>query len=249
LLALRLITGLVCGLLPGTLSATTTVYTNEADFVAAFGILPMSLNEFSNADYVGWLAHPLRSNTNGISYYIVSQPPLYLVGYSGAVSTYHATDGILVSFTSGNVTGIGGYLYVADTNRSPVSGTLTVALDDGTTTNVTSTAGAPPFIGFLSDGPIYNFFSITNNSGTGYPALSHLYVVDGIPTPSIALTPTNTLSISWYAAPTGFVLQASTDAQGTGWTNLNLTPQLTNNHFQVAVPLSGAAGFFRLIKQ
>jgi hypothetical protein len=247
------ITGALCLLLPfgpgSRLAAATTIYTNGADFVTAIGILPMSLNEFTNQDEVGWLAHPIHSSLNGISYSITTQPALRLVGFEGAFSARDTSDEIVATFTSGNVTGVGGYFYPADTNAAPISGSVTVSVSDGTVTNLTILAGAPlPFLGFLSDGPLFTSVTVTNTSGIGYPALAHFYVIDGIPSPTITLTGANGLLISWYAAPTGFVLQASSNPYALTWTNVEVKPQEINTQFQVSLPLSGPAGFFRLKK-
>ena len=236
-------------LTPQPAQGATTVYTNETDFIAAIGSLPTVLNEFTNSTYFGWLAHPIQVYTNAIGYWIASQPPVRLVGFDGALSTHDTNDGILVTFTSSNVTGVGGYFYAADNNAAPVSGSVLVRLSDGTEATVASSAGAPPsFVGFLSDGPILTNLVITNVSATAYPALGHLYVVDGIPSPSITMLAPPNLLISWYAAPTGFVLQTSADLRGTSWTNVSSTPQLNNNQFQVVLPRSDRMGFFRLVK-
>jgi hypothetical protein len=234
---------------PQPIEAATTIYTNEADFIAAIGSLPTVLNEFTNSAYYGWLAHPIQVYTNGISYWIASQPPVRLVGFDGTLSTHDTNDGILVTFTSSNVTGLGGYFFAADSNAAPVSNSVLVRLSDGTETTVASSAGSPPsFAGFLSDGPILTNLIVTNVSSTAYPALSHLYVIDGIPSPTITLKAPSDILISWYAAATGFVLQASRDLAPNSWTNVNSTPQSNNNQLQVALPRSDKMGFFRLVK-
>ena len=236
-------------LCPGPAGAATAVYTNEAAFLEAVGNLPIFLNELTNFGYQGWLAHPIKATSNGISYQIASEPPVHLVAFAGAVSTRSTNDGMIVSFTSENVTGTGGYFYAADADAAPVSGTVTMSLSDGTVTNVTSSAGQPPpFIGFLSDGPLLQFLTITNASGDAYPALAHFYAIDPVPSPSIASTGAGGLLISWSAASTGLVLEASEGVSGTVWTNVDLKPQTVSNQFQVALPISGRAGFFRLKK-
>ncbi len=244
------LTGLAMALLfSPSASAAVTVYTNEAAFLSAAGLMPIYLNEFTNFEYQAWLAHDIHASSKGISYYIATTPPVHVVASPGAVSTVATNDQLVAAFTSGNVTGVGGYFYAADTNAAPLSGEVTVRLSDGTSTNVSSTIGATPlFTGFISDGPIFTSFTLTNSSGLGLPALSHFYVVDGIPAPAIMVTVTNTLVISWYSAPTGFVLQASSQPTGAAWTNLNLTPRLMGSEFQAVLPLDGGARFFRLAK-
>jgi hypothetical protein len=234
-----------------TASAATVIYTNEADFVAAVGLQPIILNEFTNSDDLGWLAHPIQANSNGISYYITSQPNLLqLVGFDGALSTTDTNYGIAVTFTSGNVTGVGGHFFAADSNGAPLSGVVTVSLSDGTVTNLVSPSGGPvPFVGFLTDGLPFSSLNISYVSGGGTPALAHFYVADGVPALSIALAARTNVLVSWYAAPTGFVLQAASRLQTTNWTTFSAKPQLVQTQFQMLVPISGPTEFFRLKKQ
>lgn len=232
-----------------TAKAAITIYTNESDFVSAIGLLPNFVNDFSNDVYYGWLVHSVKANSNGISYAIISSPPLYLYGFPGVFSTVDTNDQIVVDFTSGNVTGAGGYFYSADTNAVPTDGSVTITLSDGTSTNVPSAVGeVASFTGFLSDGPVMTSLSVSNSSGTGFPAMAHFYAVDGIPGLSLTVTSTNMLLLSWFCQPTGFVVQASSQPFGGGWTNLSLTPQLVETQFQTLIPLTGQAGFFRLKK-
>jgi len=247
--SLALSFALVGGVRPA--SAATTIYTNEADFVVAFGVQPTLLNEFTNFDYLGWLAHPVQATSNGISYSITTQPfPLHLVAFDGALSTTDTNYGIAVSFASGNVTGAGGYFYAGDGNAAPISGVVTVGLSDGTVTNIVSpSGGSAPFVGFLTDGYPFTSLSVSYVSGAGTPALAHFYVIDGIPAPSISLTGKTNLLVSWYAAPTNFVLQTASTLQATNWSTVGAKPALVNTQFQVLVPNSGLAGFFRLKEQ
>jgi len=244
---------LACALWPPArpASAATIFYTNETDFVAAVGALPTLLNEFTNFDYLGWLAHPVQTNGNGISYYITSEPNLLqLVAFDGALSTTETNYGVAVTFTSGNVTGAGGYFYAADSNAAPFLVSMTVALSDGTVINVVTPAGGPvPFVGFLADGPPFSSLNISYISGDGTPALAHFYVIDGIPAPSISVAGQTNLLVSWYALPSNFVLQAASSLPATNWTTVDLKPVQVQTQFQVLVPMSNAAGFFRLKKQ
>jgi len=241
---------LACALLAGARPAlgVTTVYTNETDFVTAVGALPTLLNEFTNFDSLGWLAHPVQVNSNGISYYITSQPNLLqLVAFDGALSTTDTNYGIAVSFTSGNVTGAGGYFYAADSNGAPVSGVVTVGLSDGTVTNVVSPPTGPaPFVGFLTGGPLLTSLSVSYVSGVGTPALAHFYAIEGIPPISISLVAQTNLLVSWYAEPTNYILQSASRLPATNWATISATPSLVRTQFQVLLPISGPAEFFRL---
>jgi hypothetical protein len=228
--------------------AGTAVYTNELDFLAAMGTLPVFLNDFTNFDYLGQLVHSIHASQGGISYSIFSQPPLHAVAFDGAVSTINTNDRIVVTFTSTNVTAVGGLFFASDTNATPVSGSVTLSLSDGTQIQVGSSQGAPaPFAGFVSDGPLIEFLTLTNGTSDAYPALSHLYVA-GPPALSIALKGSAGLLISWSAKPTGYVLQAVSDLPGSNWTDVSVQPQTVSNQLQVIVPGTGTAGFYRVRK-
>ena len=228
--------------------AAVAVYTNEADFVAATTGLPGYLNEFTNFEYYGELAHAVRVATNGIAYSLTTLPPLSMISFPGVISTVDTNDQVLMTFTSGNVTAVGGWFFTADTNATPADGSVTLTLTNGPSFTVSSVAGQPaPFAGFVSDGPIFTSMTVSNSVGNGPPALSHLYVVDGIPSPSL-LAAGNNLVISWSSAPTGFVLQATADLKGGNWTNVSQVPQAAGDNLEVTLPASGAAAFFRLKK-
>jgi hypothetical protein len=228
--------------------AAVVLYANEADFLSAAGALPMLLNDFTNFGYVGELVHPVQVSGGGISYSLSSEPPLDLYAFNGAISTDYTNDQIVASFTSGNITGAGGYFYSSDDFAAPITGTVTVSLSDGTTTNIDTPKGGPlAFVGFLSDGPIFTSLTVTNVSASGYPTLTHFYVVDGIPTLLLRLTETNAAVVSWYSAPPGFILQTAPRPDGP-WTNVNTPPHLAGDYNQVTMPLTGPGGFFRLKK-
>ena len=240
----------VCALGSGLAArAATTVYTNEVDFLAATVGLPACLNEFTNLDYYGPLAHSIRISTNGIGFYLATAPRLHLTAFPGALSTVETNDQIVATFTSGNVTGVGGWFFSADTNAAPATGAVTLTLSSGDTATVASSAGNPAaFFGFVSDGPIFTSLSVTNSAGGGFPALGHVYVVDGIPAPVVKLNAGGGLLISWGAAPAGFGLQGASSVNGSGWTNVTQTPQTNGNEIEVTLPAAAGAGFFRLKK-
>lgn len=230
-------------------AAATAIYTNETDFIAAAAQQPASLNEFADIGYLGQLAHPVQSNTNGISYYVTSQPNLHVVAFNGGLSTVETNDQLVATFTSANVAGVGGKFFAADANGTVLPGTVTVTVSDGTVAAATSSAGTPaPFLGFLTTGPLLTSLTLSNSSATGLPAMAHFYAVAGVPVPSIARGQNGSLLISWFGAPTGYVLQAAAQFPGGTWTNVPLTPQVVSNQVQVLLPSSGAAGFFRLLK-
>ena len=71
----------------------------------------------------------------------------------------------------------------------------------------------------------------------------------GLPPPPPSLSTSfsgTTLSVSWPATATSFVLQSATTlANGGDWQNANLTPTETNGQKVVSVSTTNARGFFR----
>jgi hypothetical protein len=58
----------------------------------------------------------------------------------------------------------------------------------------------------------------------------------------------NQLALSWVLPVTNFALQQSGDLTGTNWTTITNAPIFnpTNLQYQLAIPMSGPSGFFRL---
>ena len=223
-----------------------TVYTNETQFVAAIGAFPVFLNDFTNPADVGQWVHPLNACQNGICYSIISQPPLYLIDFEGALSTVHTNDQIVVEFTTGNVRAIGGDFFAADTNASPASGVVRVTPNDGTAIDIVSQSNtAPRFLGLASTGPITSLVVQARSPGT-YPAMGHFYAAVGIPSPAVSLTASNRLMLSWPATFSGCVLQSNLDLGGRDWADVPLTPLQVGSSLEVIVPRPRNPTFFRL---
>jgi hypothetical protein len=55
-------------------------------------------------------------------------------------------------------------------------------------------------------------------------------------------------ALAWPLAAAGFNLESSTNPATDGWTSVPLTPQIIASQWQVTVPQSGTAQFFRLTK-
>jgi hypothetical protein len=222
------------------------IYTNQSDFTNAIVSVPEFTNNFTNLGYVGQLIHPLHSGGTNVGYYITTVPPLNLMVYDGNIATADTNDTILISFVSSNVTAVSGLFYCVDTNDVQVDGTVTLTLSDGTVTNVDSASGgAPQFVGFVSTGLLITSLSLSNSSGAGYPAMMQLCVVPD-PPPSIAVSSVKTVTISWPAIPTAYILQSSANVAGPIWSNTRASLHQLSNQVQATVPATTNAAFFRL---
>jgi hypothetical protein len=106
---------------------------------------------------------------------------------TGLISTDSAVDFIVVTFTSGNVTAVGGNFWSTDINFLPFAADVTVELSDGQTVTFASSS-ASDFRGFTSNVAIT---SLTIDAVDGDPidgpfawsTLDNLYVGAAVPAP------------------------------------------------------------------
>ncbi|AFY74458.1 hypothetical protein Syn7502_02481 [Synechococcus sp. PCC 7502] len=128
---------------------------------------------------------PIFFSNNGFSYNISVTGPgsnqffnSFAFG-SPAISLNNDTDTILVSFTSGNITAVGGDIFTSNVSGFQALGNVTVNLNDGTSVIVptTSLVAPAPFRGFISDKPITSL-SLTANpvANSRWPTLDNFYV-------------------------------------------------------------------------
>jgi hypothetical protein len=75
-------------------------------------------------------------------------------------------------------------------------------------------------------------------------------IVNPLPTLSIARSGQN-VTLRWESWATNFVLQGAADAAlpGVTWSNLVVSPSVSNNQSVVTLPLSGASRLYRLQQQ
>jgi hypothetical protein len=119
-----------------------------------------------------------------------------------SLSTTNEADPIIFTFTSGNVTAVGGYFFPTDINGNIMAGTINVALDDGTNVNVVN-GDLTTFLGFTTTGPIASL-TLTDPSDP-FVTVDDLYVGAGgaqgaaVPEPAtLALAGLGLLSLVGY---------------------------------------------------
>jgi hypothetical protein len=236
---------------PLALAAGSTVYTNEADFVAAIGFSPVLVNDFPNRGYVGLMGHPFTACQDTMCYALYSEPPVHLVAFNGSFSTDETNDQIVVTFTTGNVWAVGGRFCVADENGVPTIGSSRVSVSDGTAVDlVTQSNAVPMFVGFVSSGGLLTSLVLQGTGTNAYPAMTHLTAASVlVPSPIISKTAGSNLIISWAAGFTNYTLQSSPSPAGGGWTALGSPYVPTNGSTSVVLPVTADKAFFRLQKQ
>jgi hypothetical protein len=168
----------------GPARATTTVYTNQAAFLAQLGTHASDdFNDLARGDVQ--LPTFTRGVVNGyrVTY---AGPPDGLYNSAASMSTNSAFESLVLTFDSGNVTAVGGSFYDSDQLGVPVSGTVTVTLADATTT--TFLAGGATFRGFVSDAPITSLTVTTTQIHTTseyvWPTVDDLSYGAAIPEPT-----------------------------------------------------------------
>src|SRR5205085_9777411 len=111
----------------------TTIYTNQAAFLAA--TQPgYYLETFNSLPQFTQLASPLSFSSNGFSYNATAPTAgFFNIGLSGDtwLSTFHEFDPIIVTFTSSNVTSVDGFFFLTDLTGNAAGRTVTVTLNNG----------------------------------------------------------------------------------------------------------------------
>jgi hypothetical protein len=138
-------------------SAAAVTYTDKATFLAQVAtdyfentfddvdLGPSADLDYTSGDFAYTVAasHPFDPNT-GIG---------GLYNGDGFISTSSSGDQIIVTFTSGNVTAVGGSFWASDTNALPTNTLATVTLANGTTVSIPMST-PDDFVGFIAPSPI-----------------------------------------------------------------------------------------------
>ncbi|MCC5822202.1 MAG: hypothetical protein LAT64_13945 [Phycisphaerales bacterium] len=160
-----------------------TVYTDSASFLD--NVLPgFYFNDFAG---VPTGSQPsLNFSGNGFSYTVSATGPgsNNLFNNPGLISLDDANDSIVVTFTSGNVTAVGGNFWSTDINFQPRAAEVVIELSDGTVVSYNSTSAAD-FRGFTSNDIITSISITALNplAGPAWATMDNLYVGQVIPAP------------------------------------------------------------------
>tara|TARA_R110002096_G_scaffold344921_4_gene538024 strand:- start:6488 stop:7084 length:597 start_codon:yes stop_codon:yes gene_type:complete len=162
--------------------ASATVYTDSASFMGALsasytngfdGAVPGPSADLNFSD--GTFSYTVGASGAGGS---------GLYNDTGLISTDNALDGILVTFTSGNVTAVGGNMWATDISVFPVNAQVTVSLSDGTVESFASSSAAD-YRGFTSGVVITSIFIDADDSlANAWSTLDNLTVGTTIPAPA-----------------------------------------------------------------
>jgi hypothetical protein len=182
--AVRLLTvSLVCT----AAACASTVYTDLSSFLAAtapgyyledFNALVLPPNYVPFVDFAGSTFTYTASAPGGV---YVSQLPgnqIFGVNLWGDLLTF--------SFTSGNVTAVGGYYFETNVSNEiqPGTGTVTLTFSDGSSFNLSSVS-PPLFFGYIADAPLTSL--IVQGRSSTFVSVDNFYVGESVPEPATAV--------------------------------------------------------------
>ncbi len=159
--------------------ADSPSYTSSATFMA--NVAPGAYTE----TFDGLASTPPTNYAGGAFAYTISAAS-GLYGSGDFVGTSLPNQALTVSFTSGNVTAVGGNFYVTNISDAFQSVAMTVTLNDGTAVTYTPTS-VGSFLGFTSGAAITSL-TISAPGVSLYAGLDNLTVgVSAVPEPASAL--------------------------------------------------------------
>lgn len=165
-------------------SARADLYTDQPSFLAH--VAPgYYLETFNSLPSYSDLGPSLAFSGGGFSYTASAPGDLFSVTPTGgttALFTNFATSPLTFSFTSSNVTAVGGFIFPTDNPGDAVAGAITATLNDGSTISYAS-ANLSSFAGFTSLIPILSL-TLTTSDPSLFPTVDNLIVGTAVPEPS-----------------------------------------------------------------
>ena len=180
----------VVGLVATPTFAGVVVYTDQASFLAATA--PGSYLETFDSLATGVGPASIGFSDLGFSYTAVASfdfsfPFTIPLGDPNDVilGTNFSDASITFSFTSGNVTAVGGYFFTTDFFGTPVATDLLVSTDQTLAQTLSPTLGALTFLGFTSDIPFISLTITSTDPGNDiFLVANDLIVGAAVPEPS-----------------------------------------------------------------
>jgi hypothetical protein len=178
----RVLAAVVLVAATGAAQAATTVYTTAAAFNAL--LAPGAYTETFTQPAVD--SGPLFTYSGGGFSYNVTASPGDVYRSGTLIGTNTPNETLQLTFTTGNVTAVGGNFFITNISDvfQPVS--VTLGLNDGTTVSYTPT-GVGTFRGFISTVPILSLVMTAPTGGQFYNSLDNLTVASAVPEPGTYL--------------------------------------------------------------
>ncbi|MBL9135959.1 MAG: PEP-CTERM sorting domain-containing protein [Verrucomicrobiales bacterium] len=182
------------GLMASFSAHSAAVYTSLSSFNAAIqggayfedfeGLAAGPLDFLSTYDFSGGTGPIQYTASANVELYVAMLPDS-----SKALTTIQFNNSLVLSFTTPNITAVGGEFFLLDGNESPANGTISVTLNDGSTSSFdvnSHASGSLDYLGFTTTAPNY-IQSITLNGVSGqYSAVNNLTVgFAAVPEPAV----------------------------------------------------------------
>ena len=168
------------------LMAAITTFTDEASFVSQLqaGYYLENFNGQTGGSHPSGLslsggtgnafAYNINDNLSGGVYVFTPSGTMPSGWPQGSAVSPNAGTSLVITFTSGNVTAVGGYFFQTTFAGAFASGTVTATLNDGSHVDATSSSGSVGFAGFTSDGA--SITSLTLSPGANFATMDNFYV-------------------------------------------------------------------------
>jgi hypothetical protein len=157
-------------------SAVTTTFSDSSSFES--NIVPGYYLENFNFLNQGALANSLTFSQGGFTYSVEALGGLYSgTGNTGSpfIGTNNTGDTTTITFTSGNVTAVGGNFFLTDGQDNLAAGAITLTLNDGSFLDIIATTTSTPFGGFTTDGSLITSLTFTSDP-SAYGSFDNFYV-------------------------------------------------------------------------
>ncbi len=182
-----------------------------------------------------------QGNENALGFSLAFDPTL--VSFAGASLGSAASGATLYVNTNQAASGRLGFALALGTGSSFAPGTREVV----EVSFLASLSGSGSFTPSFGDQPVPR--EVSDAAASALPAsyVNSTITINPPPSLQILLSGQN-ITLAWPLWGTNFVLQQASGAFSPSmtWSNLTVTPAISNDQSVVTLPLSGAAGFYRL---
>jgi hypothetical protein len=172
----------------GNAQAALTVYTNQADFLAAATMSGTdSFDDMARAAIDG----PLMRSAGGLGYTVSTTATAFFPGGTAGdvwLSPNLRWDVVTFNGFGADITGIGGNFFGSNLSGAfQAASVLNLVATDasGSVTRTLTNASATSFLGFISDGSLLSLSLVvpSTSSSTAWPTVNNLVLASAIPEP------------------------------------------------------------------
>lgn len=170
----------------GTAQAAITVYTNQADFLAAAAFTGLDgFDDLALAAVDG----PLTRSAEGLDYAVSTTGTAFFPGGTAGdvwLSPNLRWDVVTFSGFSADTIGIGGSFFGSSLNGAFQSSAILnlVATDSsGSVSRTLTNPGATSFLGFISDSALVSLTVVVPSTSTAWPTINNLVLASAVPEP------------------------------------------------------------------